>query len=121
MGLPILIDKIKFEDGIHAMAASLDGDKIAVGTKGSLGVYELKREGLKTGLNHLASFEIPGEERFAVTSVFFSADGKRLHVRSEDGYERELVFGEGESGKLIEVSCIPFEPNRTDYILSSRL
>ena len=121
MGLPILIDEIKFEKGIYSMAANLDGDKIAVGTKGELGVYELRRDGPKTGLSHIASFEIPGKEDYAVTSVFFSPDGQRLHARSEDGFERELSFSDGKSGTMVEVSRTRFEANNIDYVMAARL
>ena len=104
MGLPILIDEIKFEDGIHSIAASLEGDKIAIGTKGLLGVYELRRESGKMGLVHSASFIIPGDADYAVTSVFFSVDGEALHIRAEDGFERVLSLREKRNGMLVEIS-----------------
>ncbi|NLF24519.1 MAG: hypothetical protein GX589_02530 [Deltaproteobacteria bacterium] len=121
MGLPILIDEIRFEDGIHAMAVNLDGDRIAVGTRGLLGVYELQQESGDTRLNCIAFYEVPGGKDVAVTSVFFGADGKNLHVRAEDGFERELRLGQKKSGLLVEVSRVPFEANYVDYVMSARL
>jgi len=120
MVVPILIDEIRFDEGIHAVAASLDGDMIAVGTKGLLGVYELRREAGKVGLVHIASYVVPGDGEYAVTSVFFSADGGRIHIRSEDGFERELAFNDRKRGMLVEVTRKRVDNNRTDHIIGAR-
>ena len=121
MGVPILIDEIWFEDGIHSVAANLDGDKIAVGTKGWLGVYEIRREGGRARLVHIASFEIPGRRECAVTSVFFSPDGESLHIRAEDGFERELSLRDKRQGMLVEISSARVDSSPLDYVIGARV
>jgi hypothetical protein len=118
MRVPVLVEEIKFEEGVSAMAASFAGDKIAVATKGILGVYELKRGDGKTRLSHLASFVIPGDKEYSVTSVCFNQEGDRLHIRAEDGFDRELSLTEKRDGMMVELSRTPIETTGQDYALA---
>ena len=104
---PRLIDEMHFDGGIYAFASSPDGQFIAVGSKGLLGLYLVKENSGAQGLSHFASFVIPGMGEFAVTRLTLSEDSQSLIVESEDGFIRTLSVGEKEDGMLIELSRSP--------------
>ena len=101
MAIPEFVDEIYFEEGISAVAASRDGAMIAVGTKGLLGLYRMEQRRGKGRLVHVASYVVPDDAD--VNSIFFSGNGSRLSVTTEDGFRRELALGVRVEGLLQEV------------------
>jgi hypothetical protein len=73
---PVLVDEISFEHGVYSLAANSSGSKIAVGTKGMIGLYHVQvLDGVKY-LSHFASYASeraePDESIF--TDLAFTAD-----------------------------------------------
>lgn len=104
MGVPKLAAEIHFEDGIFSLAASHSGDQVAVGSKGILGLYEVRRGDGETRFAHMASFVVPGEKSYPITDICFSSDGNSLTIKAEDGMRRELSLLEKQNGMLMEIS-----------------
>ena len=101
MSGPQLLDRIHFEDDITAIATSPEGDFIAVGTVGMLGLYQVLIEGDAAGsLVHIASFSAAGTE---VVDLAFSNDGKEIYMKTGDGLRRTLATDKRAQGMLVEI------------------
>ena len=100
MRIPQLVDEIHFEDGIYALAASVDGSMIAVGSVGMLGLYNVSEESETTQFSHSASFVLDETADCAVIDLAFSDDGSLLYVKGEDGMRRTLAVAERSGGML---------------------
>ena len=96
MRFPLKIETLHVDDGISAFAASRDGQLIAIGTSGMLGVYRVSERGY---MQHAGTFTLP-HDRTRVTHIAFSRNSRTLIVRSEDGQLRELSLEKKSSGLL---------------------
>jgi hypothetical protein len=99
MKLPLKIETLYVDDGVTAFAASRDGQLIAIGTTGMVGIYAVSQKGY---IRHTGSFALP-HDRTRVTHIAFSRSSRSLIIRSEDGEMRELSITQKENGFLREM------------------
>ena len=99
MRFPLKIETLHVDDGISAFAASRDGQLIAIGTAGMVGVYQVSSKGY---MRHSGTFTMP-HDKTRVTHIAFSRTSRTLIVRSEDGNMRELSLEKKTSGFLHEM------------------
>jgi len=103
MDVAKLMGKVQFEDGVSSLATSKNGDFIAVGTRGILGLYGVQYRKRHVSVFHLASYVIPGNVDYAITEIRFSDDEESLSIVAEDGIRRELSLTQTRGGMLVEI------------------
>jgi hypothetical protein len=104
-----LLNQLPIDDGVYSFAVSPKEEKIAVGTRGMVGLYQVNSQHGVSYLKHVASFsssEAPGEE-LAFVDLIFSADGLILTAVREDGSRVRLAVDTTVGGLMEEVKDSP--------------
>ena len=104
MNFKALMDELRIDEGVYSFAVSPNGRRVAVGTRGILGLYEIQPSAAGGRLSHVASY--PSLDRSSDDLTFiglaFTADGSSLQVVCEDGTELELEADEKTRGVMQE-------------------
>jgi hypothetical protein len=103
LGSPLLVDELHVEDGIYSFAVNQQGTRIAIGTKGMIGIYQIEVLGGMKYLRHCASYQPEEEDREerVFTALAFTAQG-RLVCTEFDGFSSQEFMLDADGHGMLE-------------------